>query len=167
MGALLMIYGTAQSQSISFDYDNAGNRIKRYNITTPDLRPYLIMSNLTFSNTEITRPFTLRIRNVRQGTIASDLISVRIYKPAPNATISLTGVAANDWSVGNTSTYYLLTSNVDITSTTGYDITANLILPTSVSTGTFNFRSFIPDLSGGEALKDNQNNDVIISIFKQ
>jgi hypothetical protein len=135
--------------------------------TTPDLRPFIIMGNVTFSNTETVRPFTVRVRNMRAGTIASDLITVRIYKPTPTSTIALTGASATEWTITNSGTYYTLTTNSDIAaSPLGNSITANLTIPAAAVPGGYPFRAFIPDLSGGEVVADNGNNNIIIQVFK-
>lgn len=135
--------------------------------TTPDLRPYIIIPNPNFSPTNITRPFTVLIRNMRAGTVASSLITIRLYKPTPASTISLTGQAAADWTIVNSGSFYTLTTNVDIAaSPTGYSITANVIIPPATAPGTYPLRAFIPNLSGGELLEDNFNNNIIVDLFK-
>ena len=134
---------------------------------TPDLRPFMVMENFAYTNTETTKPFTLRIRNTRTGTTATDPIIVRIYKPTIATTVTLSGVAASDWSIVNSGLYYTLTSNVDIPAAgLGYAITGNIIIPASSPTGAYPLRTVIPDLSGGEAIADNGNNTATIQLLK-
>jgi hypothetical protein len=136
-------------------------------ITTPDLRPYTVITNVDFNPTDVSRPFTARIRNVRSETIASDPVIVRIYKPTPGSVLTLSGVAATDWTIVNSGTYYTLTTNVDIPSSPlGYAITANVTIPAATAAGTYPLRVFIPDLSGGEVLDDNRNNNLIVQLYK-
>ncbi|SEJ86158.1 hypothetical protein SAMN05216327_1304 [Dyadobacter sp. SG02] len=124
------------------------------------------MANVTFSNTETVRPFTVRVRNMRAGTIASDLITIRIYKPTPTSIIAHTGASATEWTITNSGTYYTLTTNSDIAaSPLGSSITANLTIP-AAAPGGYPFRAFIPDLSGGEVVADNGNNNLNIQVFK-
>ncbi|WP_426295348.1 hypothetical protein ACN9ML_11815 [Dyadobacter endophyticus] len=135
--------------------------------TTPDLRPFTIMPNVTFSTTETVRPFTVRLRNMRTGTVASDLITVRVYKPTPSSVIALTGASAAEWTITNSGTYYTLTTNTDIpASPLGNSITATVSIASATPSGTYPLRVFIPDLSGGEVVADNVNNNLIIQVFK-
>lgn len=135
--------------------------------STPDLRPYTIITNVDFNATDVSRPFTARIRNVRTGTTASDPVTVRIYKPTPGSVLTLSGAAATDWALVNSGTYYTLTTNVDIPSSPlGYAITANITIPAATAAGTYPLRVFIPDLSGGEVLADNINNNLIVQLYK-
>ena len=136
--------------------------------SVPDLRPYIIMTNSTYTATETIRPFTARIRNMRTGSIATDLITVRIYKPTPTSVIALTGASAAEWTIVNSGTYYTLTTNSDIAASTptGNNITATVTVPASASPGAYPLRVFIPDLSGGEALQDNINNNLILQLFR-
>ncbi|REA60955.1 hypothetical protein DSL64_13755 [Dyadobacter luteus] len=130
--------------------------------TTPDLRPYLVLLNVDFTLPTTARSFTVRVRNMRVGTIATNPVIVRIYKPSPTSTIALTGAALTNWTVANTPTYYTLTSNLDVPEgTTGITITGNITLPASVPSGTHPLRVLIPDLSGGELATDNGNNEII------
>ncbi len=133
----------------------------------PDLRPYTIMTNVDFTASETVRPFTARIRNVRTGTTATDPITVRIYKPTPSSVVTLTGASATEWTLTNSGTYYSLTTDSDIeASPLGNNITATVSVAAATSTGAYPLRVFIPDLSGGEALEDNVNNNLIIQLLK-
>ncbi|SEJ83494.1 hypothetical protein SAMN05216327_1231 [Dyadobacter sp. SG02] len=135
--------------------------------TTPDLRPFTIMPNVTFSTAETVRPFTVRLRNMRTATVASDLITVRVYKPTPTSVIALTGASAAEWTITNSGTYYTLTTNTDIpASPLGNSITATVSIASATPSGTYPLRVFIPDLSGGEVVADNVNNNLIIQVFK-
>jgi hypothetical protein len=125
------------------------------------------MSNVTFSTAETVRPFTVRLRNMRTGTVASDLITVRLYKPTPSSVIALTGASAAEWTITNSGTYYTLTTNTDIpASPLGNSITATVSIASATPSGTYPLRVFIPDLSGGEVVADNVNNNLIIQVFK-
>lgn len=142
--------------------------IQGASITPPDLRPFIIMANVSYTAAETVRPFTVRIRNMRTGSTASDLITVRIYKPTPTSVVALTGASATEWTITNSGTYYTLTTNSDIAASTplGNNITATVSIAASTSTGAYSLRAFIPDLSGGEELADNVNNNLIIQLFK-
>lgn len=137
-------------------------------ITTPDLRPFIIMTNVTYSATDVVRPFSVRVRNMRAGTTASDLVTVRVYKPTPTSIIALTGASATEWTITNSGTYYTLTTNSDIAASSplGNTITATVSIAAATPNGTYPLRAFIPDLSGGEVLGDNVNNNLIIQVFK-
>jgi hypothetical protein len=105
---------------------------------------------------------------MRTGSIATDLITVRIYKPTPTSVIALTGASAAEWTIVNSGTYYTLTTNSDIAASTptGNNITATVTVPASASPGAYLLRVFIPDLSGGEAQEDNINNNLILQVFR-
>jgi hypothetical protein len=137
-------------------------------LTTPDLRPFIIMAATGFTSATTTRSFSVRVRNMRDATTATDPVIVRILKPTLTSTITLTGTSATEWSVtATTPAYYQLTTNSDIASgAIGNVITANLTIPASAATGAFNFAVAIPDLSGGEVLSDNGNNSTSIQVFK-
>lgn len=131
-------------------------------LTTPDLRPYLVILNVDFTLPTITRPFTVRVRNMRAGTVATEPIFVRIYKPSPTSTIALTGAALTNWTITNSPTFYTLTSDLDVPEgTTGIVITGNITLPSTVLSGVHPMRVLIPNLSGGELISDNENNEII------
>lgn len=139
-------------------------------VQCPDLRPYMIMDNVEFNSTATSNPFTVRIRNTRDGSIAAAPITIQIYKPTLASTISLTGQAANDFvQVAVTGSYYEYTSNVDIpySATGGYFLTGNLTIPVSLSKGAYNFRAFLTNGSGGEPTSSNTNNNIIIGVLKQ
>jgi hypothetical protein len=131
-------------------------------LTTPDLRPYLVILNVDFTLPTITRPFSVRVRNMRAGTVATEPIVVRIYKPSPTSTIALTGAALTNWTITNSPTFYTLTSDLDVPEgTTGIVITGNITLPSTVLSGVHPMRVLIPNLSGGELISDNENNEII------
>ena len=136
--------------------------------TPPDLRPFIVMSNTSFTSAIAERPFRVTIRNIKTDETTNTIgeVTFRIYKPTPNSTITLNEASAAIWSVESTETYFLLKSNVKLEALGETHIDGQLGIPISTGTGNFNFRAFIPTNSGGELSVDNQNNNVEVRIAK-
>lgn len=151
-----------------FEYDNSGNRIKRYNITAPDLRPLINMSNRGFIKpTEMSRPFVIKVANVgSMGSVTTGTIKVFV-SVGSNFNIELNGSSV--WSITDDGLgEYTLTSNIILPRTnpaTFSEISLTMIAKSTISKGLYSISILIDDYAGGELNGDNNglNASVVVS----
>lgn len=163
---LLIIFDLAAAQSVTFEYDAAGNRVKRS--SGPDLRPLIVMPDAGFIKpSALTKNAELRLYNVGgPSTIASGLIAIYIYPPSNNFTIAL-GNPSIGWSIiynaaGNYYTLSSTTSSIPYGSLNFKAIPLTINALPTVSNGKYATVFEVADGSGGET--NNLNNTIGIEL---
>lgn len=157
-------------------YDVANNlpvSVRTYTITIgggiPDLTPIVSMLNPGFINPgNLTRAANLKIYNIAEGTTTTGLITVYVYPPTQNFSLTLTGLAVGNWTVSYTSSgnYYTLTSNTAIPFglSSFASIDMNLTCGSNVINGGYNFQYQIATSAGSEINNLNNTQSLNVSV---
>lgn len=159
----------AYSQGIVFEYDNAGNRVKRLAQNAPDLTPFFAISpNAAQGPTNMVS--RIRILNVNSSyglPTTGATITVRILKSSlwaftwdPTATSNSLGTLNNGiWTYSNSGAYHTWTTTEVIGVGSSRYLGFTSLFNAGASSGTTTITVQIVSQSGGE-LNDKNNLDV-------
>lgn len=168
--AFVLLVNPIMAQTVVFDYDNAGNRIKRYQSTAPNLSPSILIAPAIIEGPTNINVFV----NVYEfnDVPTSGLIQIYILKDPlytlsfnPNATV-LAGenVSNASWTLNNSDPlYYILTTSQIIPASGSLSAGMSGIFNPGASRGQTVVSVLVYPESGGEIDdSDNADDDTIL-----
>lgn len=157
---LLLCSGRCWAQTV-FEYDVAGNRIKRTGIIVADLTPTIDVYSGTILGIGASASMAIYIENIRPTTTTGP-VTIRITKPLASSGLTLSIPSTVDWSVSENSLSFDLTLQGQIPGL-DFKIFEATVTRTGGSAGSYNFTPVILNGSGGELNFTNNRVSVVIN----
>jgi hypothetical protein len=168
----VLFSGTISAQGIVFEYDNAGNRTKRYQNAAPNLSPSILVSPTMLAGpTNISMVVNVYEFNdvPTSGSIQVYILKDPLYVMSFNSTATAVAgetVSNASWTLNNTNPlYYILTTSQVIPASGSLAFGLTGIFNSGATKGQTVVSVFLYPESGGE-LDDSDNADDETIVYK-